>query len=146
MLLKLKTDWTIRDVCEGFVYSELEGKGLSGMNGKLVIQPEYQRNYIYNDGKKDVAVIISLLKGYPIGLQYFVETEQEKYEILDGQQRTTSIGRYITNKFAVMDENGMPQYFRSLPKSKQEEFLNTPLLIYICLFGATLCYILVVHA
>lgn len=41
------------------------------MDGKLTIQPEYQRNYIYNDGKKDVAVIDSLLKGYPLGLIYF---------------------------------------------------------------------------
>ena len=56
---------------EGFVYNELEGKGLFGLAGKLVIQPEYQRHYIYGDGKKDVAVIDSLLKGYPLGLIYF---------------------------------------------------------------------------
>ena len=59
---------TVRDICDGFVYSEVEGKGLYGWKGQLVIQPEYQRNYIYADGKRDVAVIDSLLKGYPIGL------------------------------------------------------------------------------
>ena len=70
----VKTDlkhYTVEEVVEGFVYNELEGKGLFGLAGKLVIQPEYQRNYIYNDGKKDVAVIDSLLKGYPLGLIYF---------------------------------------------------------------------------
>ena len=70
----MKTDlkhYTVEQVLEGFVYNELEGKGLFGLAGKLVIQPEYQRNYIYNDGKKDVAVIDSLLKGYPLGLIYF---------------------------------------------------------------------------
>ena len=56
----LRTDITVRDICEGFVYNELEGKGLFGLNGKLIIQPEYQRNYIYADGKKDVAVIESV--------------------------------------------------------------------------------------
>ena len=61
----LRTDITVRDICEGFLYNELEGKGLFGLNGKLTIQPEYQRNYIYADGKKDVAVIDSVLKGYP---------------------------------------------------------------------------------
>ena len=61
----LRTDITVRDICEGFVYNELEGKGLFGLNGKLTIQPEYQRNYIYADGKKDVAVIDSVLSlGY----------------------------------------------------------------------------------
>ena len=43
--------YTVDEVLEGFVYNELEGKGLFGLAGKLVIQPEYQRNYIYNDGK-----------------------------------------------------------------------------------------------
>lgn len=63
----LRTDITIREICEGFIYNELEGKGLFGMNGKLTIQPEYQRNYIYADGKRDVAVIDSVLKATPWG-------------------------------------------------------------------------------
>ena len=70
MKTTLRTDMTVEDICKGFVYNELEGKGLFGLSGKLVIQPEYQRNYIYADGKKDVAVINSLLKGYPLGLFY----------------------------------------------------------------------------
>jgi hypothetical protein len=57
----LRTDITVKDICKGFVYNELEGKGLFGLSGKLTIQPEYQRNYIYADGKKDVAVIESIL-------------------------------------------------------------------------------------
>ncbi len=132
MKTRLRTDLTIRQICEGFQYSESEEKGLFGWAGKLTIQPEYQRNYIYANGKDDVAVIDSLLKGYPIGLIYFVETERDKYEILDGQQRITSIGRYITNKFAWIDENDIPYKFESLPKDKQEKIYNTELTIYIC--------------
>ena len=63
MKTTLLTDLTVADICDGFVYSELEGRGLFGWGGKLVIQPEYQRNYIYADGKRDVAVVDSLLKG-----------------------------------------------------------------------------------
>lgn len=128
----LKTDLTVKDISEGFVYNEYEGKGLFGWNGKLTIQPEYQRNYIYADGKKDVAVIESLLKEYPLGLLYFVKVADEKYEILDGQQRVTSFGRYITNKFALRDENGMEQYFGGLSKDKQKIILDAKLTIYIC--------------
>src|SRR5580704_9013011 len=110
----LKSDITVKEICDGFVYSELEGKGLFGLSGKLTIQPEYQRNYIYADGKKDVAVIDSLLKGYPIGLIYFNKVGTDSFEVLDGQQRITSLGRFVTDKFAIKDENGMEQYFTGI--------------------------------
>jgi len=134
MKTKLLTNLTIKDVCEGFVYNELEGKGLYGLAGKLTIQPEYQRNYLYsqNDGKKEIAVIDSILKGYPLGLIYFNEPEDEKYEVLDGQQRITSIGRFVTGKFAVKDSNGMEQYFSGLNEEEQNKINAYPLLIYVC--------------
>ena len=132
MQTQLRTDITIADICKGFVYNELEGKGLYGLSGKLTIQPEYQRNYIYADGKRDVAVIDSVLKGYPLGLIYFVEPSEGKYEVLDGQQRITSLGRFITNKFAIRDAGGMQQYFSGLDKDKQQLILDTKLTIYIC--------------
>lgn len=128
----LRTDLKVRDINEGFVYNEYEGKGLFGWGGRLTIQPEYQRNYIYADGKKDVAVIESLLKGYPIGLIYFVKTGEDSYEVLDGQQRITSFGRFITGKFAIKDQNGMEQYFDGLDPEIKEYLLDRPLTIYIC--------------
>ncbi len=132
MITTLKTKITVADICEGFVYNELEGKGLFGLSGKLTIQPEYQRNYIYADGKRDVAVIESILKGYPLGLIYFVKVNDNKLEILDGQQRVTSFGRYVTNKFAVKDEHGMEQYFSGIAADKQARILETKLTIYEC--------------
>lgn len=132
MKTTLRTDITVEDICKGFVYNELEGKGLFGLSGKLVIQPEYQRNYIYADGKKDVAVINSLLKGYPLGLIYFTQTADGMYEVLDGQQRITSFGRYLTNKFAIKDKNGMEQNFSGLAEDLQNKIKNTKLTIYIC--------------
>lgn len=128
----LNTDITIEDICKGFVYNEYEGKGLFGLSGKLVIQPEYQRNYIYADGKKDVAVIYSLLKGYPLGLIYFTKVAEDKFEVLDGQQRITSFGRFITGKFAIKDENGMERYFDGLAENQREKILKTKLTIYEC--------------
>lgn len=132
MKTELITDLTINDIVEGFTYNELEGKGLFGWNGKLTIQPEYQRNYIYAESKKDAAVIQSLLKDYPIGLLYFVKVGDDKYEVLDGQQRITSIGRYITGKFAIIDDSDIPNYFSGLPEDKQKFLLSRKLTIYIC--------------
>lgn len=133
MITTLHTDLTVGDVCKGFVFDKNEGKGLFGLNGKLVIQPEYQRNYIYGDGKKDVAVVESLLKGYPIGLLYFVKNADGMYEVLDGQQRITSFARFVRQSwpFAV-DWNGKVRYFNSLDKVDQDRITNTPLTIYVC--------------
>lgn len=124
--------YSVKELSEGFVYNELEGKGLFGLAGRLTIQPEYQRNYIYADGKRDVAVIESLLKGYPLGLIYFNKVHEDNLEVLDGQQRITSFGRFITGKFAIKDERGMEQYFSGLPKDKQEIILNSEILVYEC--------------
>lgn len=136
MKTTLRTDITVADICKGFVYNEIEGKGLFGLSGKLTIQPEYQRNYIYADGKRDVAVIDSILKGYPLGLIYFntvIDTDGERrFEVLDGQQRITSIGRFLTGKFAIKDQNGIEQYFSGLANDLRTKIETTPLLIYEC--------------
>ena len=128
--------YTVEQICDGFEYNELEGKGLYGLAGQLTIQPEYQRNYIYAECKKDVAVIESVLKGYPLGLIYFnrnkdFKTPQTELEVLDGQQRITSLGRFIKNKFAVKI-NGLEQIFDGLNEGQQQKILQTKLLIYIC--------------
>jgi hypothetical protein len=129
----LRTEISVADICNGFIYNELEGKGLFGLGGKLTIQPEYQRNYIYaeGDGKREQAVINSLLKGYPLGLIYFNKVEEDKFEVLDGQQRITSIGRFVTNKFAIMDGDN-PQNFDSLPADQQARIKDAKLLVYEC--------------
>ena len=128
--------YTVEQICDGFEYNELEGKGLYGLAGQLTIQPEYQRNYIYADGKRDVAVIESVLKGYPLGLIYFnrnkdYKTPQTEFEVLDGQQRITSLGRFIKNKFAVKI-NGLEQIFDGLNEGMQQKIKQTKLLIYVC--------------
>ena len=133
MITTLHTEWTVGDVCKGFIFDKNEGKGLFGLDGQLIIQPEYQRNYIYGDGKRDVAVVESLLKKYPLGLIYFVKNKDGMYEVLDGQQRITSFARYVNQswQFAV-EIDGKPRYFDSLDKDLQDRITNAPLTIYVC--------------
>ncbi len=133
MITTLHTDWTVGDVCKGFIYDKNENKGLFGLDGQLIIQPEYQRNYIYGDGKKDVAVVESLLRGYPIGLIYFVKNTDGKYEVLDGQQRITSFARFVNKSwpFAV-NWNGKPRYIDSLDPDERKRIVEAPLTIYVC--------------
>ena len=125
-------EYSVREISKGFVYNELEGKGLFGLAGRLTIQPEYQRSYIYADGKRDVAVISSLLRGYPLGLIYFNKLTEDTFEVLDGQQRITSFGRFVTGKFAIKDENGMEQYFSGMAADKQQQIMDASVLVYEC--------------
>jgi hypothetical protein len=124
--------YTVKEITDGFVYNELEGKGLFGLAGRLTIQPEYQRSYIYAEMNRDVGVISSLLKGYPLGLIYFNKLANNSLEVLDGQQRITSIGRFITDKFSIKDENGMEQVFSGLSEDKREKIEKSELLVYEC--------------
>ena len=133
MKTTLHTDWTVGDVCKGFVFDRREGKGLFGLDGKLVIQPEYQRNYIYGDGHRDVSVVRSLLLGYPLGLLYFVKNPDGMYEVLDGQQRITSFARFVNNTWTfAVEVSGKPRYFDSLDSEQRQKIIDTPLTIYVC--------------
>lgn len=133
MKTTLHTNWTVEDLCQGFIFDKNENKGLFGLDGKLIIQPEYQRNYIYGDGKRDVAVVESLLKGYPLGLIYFVLNKDGQYEVLDGQQRITSFARFVkkTWPFAV-NWKGKTRYIDSLDDDDRDRVLHAPLTIYVC--------------
>lgn len=131
MIATLHTEWTVGDICKGFIYNKHEGKALTGMNGKLTIQPKYQRHYIYNDGKKDVAVIDSLLKKYPLGLIYFNKTKDGQFEVLDGQQRITSFGRFVTGKLSII-YNGRETDFNGLPEEKKRLLLDSKLVVFVC--------------
>ena len=134
MKTTLHTEWTVADLCKGFVFDANEGKGLFGLSGALTIQPEYQRHYIYGDGRRDVAVVESLLKGYPLGLLYFVQTEPGRYEVLDGQQRITSFARFVaeSNPFSVVGSDGKPHHFSSLPADQKARIAETRLTVYVC--------------
>lgn len=125
--------YTIEEICKGFTYNEAEGKGLFGLSGRLTIQPEYQRNYLYaeQNGAREIAVIESVLKGYPIGLLYFNKVDDSRLEVLDGQQRITSLGRFLTRKFAIQID-GMEQYFDYMAEDLKERILKTELLVYEC--------------
>ena len=125
--------YTVEEICKGFTYNEAEGKGLFGLSGRLTIQPEYQRNYLYaeQNGAREIAVIESVLKGYPIGLLYFNKVDENNLEVLDGQQRITSLGRFLTRKFAVVI-NGVEHYFDFMAEDLKKKILETELLVYEC--------------
>lgn len=78
-----------------------------------------------------MAVIDSLLKEYPLGLIYFNQTKDGQLEVLDGQQRITSFGRFVTGKLSIL-YNGRETDFTGLPDEKKDLILNSRLTIFVC--------------
>ena len=77
----------VREIVED--YQDNGNEGVVGYLGKLDIRPAFQREFVYKDKPRN-AVIDSILKGFPLNVMYWVK-RGDKFEVLDGQQRTISI-------------------------------------------------------
>lgn len=115
---------TIRELAESFVDND-EG-GVTGYSGMLDIRPAYQREFIYKDKQRD-AVVNTVRKNFPLNVMYWAVREDGGYEVIDGQQRTISICRYVDGAFAF--EN---RYFHNLQSDEQQQILDYKLMIYSC--------------
>lgn len=118
----------IRDVVKG--YRDDAEAGVVGYDGKLDIRPPYQREFVYKDKQRD-AVIDTVFKGFPLNVFYWVENEDETFEVLDGQQRTLSICQYHAGDFSLM-VNGNRKAFQNLTADERERFLDYELMVYFC--------------
>lgn len=68
--------------------------------GDIIPQPDYQRDYVM-DQKQASKLIESVLIGIPIPTVYLCEELDNRYSIIDGQQRMTSFVKYLKNEFAL---------------------------------------------
>ena len=119
-------DLTIRDLVAG--YYDDGDDGVVGYGGALDIRPAFQREFIY-DTKERNAVINSVLEGFPLNVMYWFDRPDGRYEIIDGQQRTISIARYVAEKpgFSV---DGLG--FDNQQSDVKERILNYKLMVYVC--------------
>lgn len=118
----------IRKIAENYVDNAEEG--VVGYNGKLNIRPKYQREFVYDENKRN-AVMDTIRNGFPLNVMYWVQNDDGTFEVLDGQQRTISFCQYVTNGFSV-SINGYPKSFANLTKEEQEKILDYKLMIYFC--------------
>ena len=114
---------TIRDITNGYV--DNQENGVVGYGGKLDIRPPFQREFIYNEKERN-AVIDTINKNFPLNVMYWSKNG-DKYELLDGQQRTLSICQYVNGDFSVNYKG-----FSNLTKDLQDKILDYKLMIYIC--------------
>lgn len=115
----------VKDLFDGYVNNDEEG--IFGYHGKLNIRPPYQREFCYDDKKRN-AVIETIMKGFPLNTMYWVKNEDDSFELLDGQQRTVSICQFLCKGGFSINGRG----FYNLTNSEQEQILNYELMVYIC--------------
>jgi len=120
---------SLREVTEG--YTDNDEEGVSGYGGKLNIRPKYQREFVYDNKKRD-AVIDTIRRGFPLNVMYWVVADDGSYEVMDGQQRTVSFCRYVDGAFSVVAEDGNPKSFHNLTTTEQEQILDYKLMVYFC--------------
>jgi hypothetical protein len=107
-------------------YKDSAEEGVVAYGGKLDIRPKYQREFVYT-GKQRDAVLETVKNGFPLNVMYWVKTDQGNFEVMDGQQRTISIGQYVNGDFSLGD-----RFFHNLTKEEQDKILNYELMIYFC--------------
>ena len=114
----------VREVAKDFF--DDPNRGCRGYGGKLNIRPAFQREFVYDNDKRD-KVIRTVKKNFPLNVMYWVRSGDGTFEMLDGQQRTISICQYVTGGFSLDHKS-----FGSLTGTEREQILNYRLMIYIC--------------
>ena len=123
MKIELK-EISIRDIAKDYIDKSEEG--VSGYGGKLNIRPKYQREFIYDENKRN-AVIETIEKGFPLNVMYWVKNDDGTYEVLDGQQRTISFCQYVNNYFSIKDH-----FFYNLTNTEKNQILDYKIMVYFC--------------
>lgn len=114
----------ISEVING--YKDSEENGVVGYDGKLNIRPAFQREFIYKEKQRD-EVVNTVRHGFPLNVMYWVRSGEDKFELLDGQQRTISICQYVNGDYSINY-----QYFHNLTADEQQQILDYRLMVYIC--------------
>lgn len=73
-------------------------------NDKINLHPPYQRNFIWSS-KDQKLLIDSIMKGYPLPNFFIYRKKDETYDMVDGQQRATTISKYVKGEFADSNKN-----------------------------------------
>ncbi len=118
----------VKDVFNGYI--DNGDSGVFAYGGNLAIRPPYQREFVY-DAIQSESVIHTVLKGFPLNVMYWVKVGDGRYEILDGQQRTLSIMRYLKHQFSISID-GQKYYCDALPDDKYNSLMDYEFMIYIC--------------
>ncbi len=120
----------IRELCASYEDLSIQEEGITGFGGKLNIRPKYQREFVYDEKKRN-AVMDTVWQGFPLNVMYWVRVGEEQYELLDGQQRTISICSFVAGEY-MMNFDGNLLGFHNMSEAQQQRILDYELQVYVC--------------
>lgn len=121
---------TVRELCASYEDLSISEEGITGYSGRLNIRPKYQREFVYDDKKRN-AVMDTVWQGFPLNVMYWVRVGEDQYELLDGQQRTISICSFIAGEY-MMEFDGNLLGFENMTETQKNRILDYQLQVYIC--------------
>lgn len=120
----------IRDLFANYTDLSIQEEGITGYNGRLNIRPKYQREFVYDEKKRN-AVMETVWQGFPLNVMYWVRVADDQYEVLDGQQRTISICSFIAGEYMMYFDGNLLGYY-NMTEEQQNRILDYELQVYIC--------------
>lgn len=115
---------TISEVVNG--YTDSAENGVVSYGARLNIRPAFQREFIYKEKQRN-EVLNTVRHGFPLNVMYWVKSNGDNFELLDGQQRTISVCQYVNGDYSINY-----QFFHNLTSDEQQQILDYKMMIYIC--------------
>jgi hypothetical protein len=120
-------DEPVTTTSKDWIVSVLEAKY---KKGKIDLQPEYQREYVWSQRPELPSRLIeSLLLDIPIPPIYFAEMPDKRLEVIDGQQRLTTLMKFVNNEFVLRKLQRMSSLngknFKDLTDEQQDKIYDS---------------------
>lgn len=98
----LELDTEKRTILTQSADPEIESLHGKWKRGKLILQPGFQRQFVW-DRKKASRLIESVLLSVPLPIIYIAEEDDGRSSVIDGQQRLTTFFSFVDGKFPSGD-------------------------------------------
>ena len=102
--------------------------------GKIQIQPDFQRNQVWNKTQKS-KFIESIILNFPLPPIYLNETKASTYIVIDGLQRSTAVHQFYNGEFKLDGIEALTKYngcaFKDLPEILQSKFEDKKLTVFV---------------
>jgi len=132
--LRREVDYNTRDYAIDFLVAQFKAD-------EFFINPEYQRNFVWDMGRK-CRFIESILLGYPIPFMFFSDNDDGRCDIVDGAQRTSTLEEFLNNDLVLSELKKLTELngftFKQLPAPIQRKFSKTTLRIIALEEGTSL--------
>jgi hypothetical protein len=103
--------------------------------GKIVLDPEFQRESVWKSKKQKSELVESILMGIPLPIVYFSENSEGRLQVVDGRQRLTTLFEFLDDGFSLSELNILKQLtgkkFSGLSPIEQSDLEDYQLIAYV---------------